>query len=219
LEAEDVKVQTATSLKKNDFMVGSLGSGQTSRDIIKWAFESDTDPGMVSPALYTYTDDANYVDSKHVIVGLKSIDKAGLATVESVKSKIEKLVKDEKKAEKIKAKINSTDLNFVAGIFSLPVEKAENVTFGSAAIPLAGLEPILTGKVFKLNPSEVTAPVTGNAGVYVAKLISKTPASTEGGAFGQKMQLTQQSRMSVDYKLMETLKKSAKIKDNRFTFF
>jgi len=33
------------------------------------------------------------------------------------------------------------------------------------------------------------------------------------------MQLTQQARMQVSFAFMETLKKSRKIKDNRFTFF
>ena len=88
----------------------------------------------------TYTDEANYVDSKHVIVGLKSIDEAGLATVESVKATIEPLVKNIKKAEKIKSKMTGTDLNSIASTFAQTVATAENVTFGSAMLPDAGQE-------------------------------------------------------------------------------
>jgi len=219
LASDDLKVETAGGVKKNDYTFASLGSGQTSRDIIRWAYESDTDKGEISSSLYTYTDDANYVDSKHVIVGLKSIDKEGLATVEAVKTSIEPLVKNAKKAEKIKSKITGTDINAIATAFTQTVATAENVNFGSAMIPDAGQEPLVVGKVFALNAGSTSAPITGKSGVYVVKLVSKTPAATEGGAFGSKMQLTQQARMQVNFKLMESLKNTNKVKDNRFTFF
>jgi len=219
LASGDIKIETAGGIKKNDYTFATLGTGQTSRDIIRWAFEDGTDAGEISSTMYTYTDEANYVDSKHVIVGLKSIDEAGLATVESVKATIEPLVKNIKKAEKIKSKITGTDLNSIASTFAQTVATAENVTFGSAMLPDAGQEPLVVGKVFALNAGAATTPIVGNTGVYIAKLLSKTPASSEAGAFGSKMQLTQQARMQVNYKLMESLKKTNKVEDNRFTFF
>ncbi len=219
LATGDMKVEVAGGIKMNDYLVSNLPSNQTSRDIIKWAFEDDTDPGKVSPTLYTFADEANYVDSKHVIAALKSIDKPGLASVESVKTTIEPLVKTAKKAEKIKAKMKGTDLTAIATAFNQTVSTAENVSFGSASLQDGSQEPILTGKLFAAKPATVVGPVVGNAGVYMAKLTSKAPASTEAGSFTQKMMLTQQARMQVNFKLMETLKKSKKIEDNRFTFF
>ena len=215
----DLKVEVAGGLKKNDYVFGTLGSGQTSRDIIKWAYEDDTNVGDVSPTLYTYADENLYYTSKQVIAALKSIDKAGPATVESVRSKIEALVKNKKKGEKIKSQISGTDLDQIATNFGLTKGNAQNITFGSAMIPDGGQEPMVIGKIFAANAGADVAPVIGNSGVYVAKLVSKTPASTESGAFGQKMQLTQGARMQVNYKLMESLKKANKVEDNRFTFF
>ena len=129
------------------------------------------------------------------------------------------MVKNIKKTEKIRSKITGTDLNSIASTFAQTVATAENVTFGSAMLPDAGQEPLVVGKVFALNAGAATTPIVGNTGVYIAKLLSKTPASSEAGAFGSKMQLTQQARMQVNYKLMESLKKTNKVKDNRFTFF
>jgi len=214
-----LKVEVAGGLKKNDYVFGTLGSGQISRDIIKWAYEDDTNVGDVSPSLYTYADENLYYTSKQVIAALKSIDKAGPATVESVRSKIEALVKNKKKGEKIKSQISGTDLDQIATNFGLTKGNAQNITFGSAMIPDGGQEPMVIGKIFAANAGADVAPVIGNSGVYVAKLVSKTPASTESGAFGQKMQLTQGARMQVNYKLMESLKKANKVEDNRFTFF
>ena len=214
----DIKVEIAGGLKQNDFTLSTLGGDQNTRDIIKWAFE-DAKAGQVSPTLYSFNDEKFYYTSKHVIAGLKSVDKAGLSTVESVKSKIETLVKNKKKGEKIKAKITGNDLNLIAATFNTKVDTASNVSFGAAMLSAGGQEPVFVGKVFKVGNGAFVGPVVGNAGVYVAKLSSKIPAPNEDGAFGQKMQLTQQARMQVSFAFMETLKKSKKIEDNRFTFY
>ncbi|MBC7884044.1 MAG: peptidylprolyl isomerase, partial [Saprospiraceae bacterium] len=215
----ELKMETATNIKKNDFTFASLGSSQTSRDIIRWAFEDDTDIGSVSSTVYTYTDDVNYVDSKYVFAALKSIDKPGLASVESIKSTIEPLVKKVKKGEIIKARIKGTDLNTIASTFDVTTGKAENLTFGNANISETGPEPLVVGLAFALAAGATSEPIVGNAGVYVVKLISKTPPMPEMGNFGTKMQLTQAAQSQVTYRLMEALKKTNKADDNRFTFF
>jgi peptidyl-prolyl cis-trans isomerase D len=215
----DLKIDVAGGIKRNDYNFANLGTDQTSRDIIRWAFEDGTDVGDVSPFLYTFTDQNFYVNSKYVIAALKSIDKPGIATVESAKSKIETLVKNKKKGEKIKSKITGTDLNFIAQTFGKQVDTATNVTFGSAVLPKAGQEPLVIGKIFAAQNGATISPIIGNAGVYVARLNSKTPAPAEGGAFMQKMQLTQGARMQVNYKLIDALKKANKVEDNRYTFF
>ncbi|MBP6540057.1 MAG: peptidylprolyl isomerase [Saprospiraceae bacterium] len=219
LATGDMKIEVAGGIKKNDHILSNLPSGQTSRDIIRWAFEDNTDAGKVSPELYTFADEANYVDSKYLIAALKSIDKPGIATVESVKTNIEALVKNAKKAEIIKSKMKGTDLSAIAGIFSDSLEVAENVSFGSASLPDGSFEPVLTGKVFSAKTGTVVGPVAGMSGVFMAKLTAKTPATTEAGAFMQKMMLTQQARSQVNFRLMEALKKNKEIDDNRFTFY
>ncbi|MFZ1750983.1 MAG: peptidylprolyl isomerase [Saprospiraceae bacterium] len=219
LASGDIKVLTAGGVKKNDYILGDLGSGQTSRDIIKWAYEDDTDIGKVSSTLYTYSDEANYVDAKHVIAALKSIDKPGIASVESVKSQIETLVKNKKKAEKIKTKISGTDLTAIAATFGKEVSTSESVNFGSGSIGTGGQDALVVGKIFATKAGAVTSPLAGSNGVYVVKVNSISPAVTEPGAFGQKMQLTQSARMQVNFRLMEALKKNNEVEDNRFTFF
>lgn len=218
-KSADVTVETAGGLKANDYTFATLGSGQTSRDIVKWAFEGDTNVGDVSSVAYTYVDEANYVDSKYVIAGLKSIDKPGVATVESIKTTIEPLVRNAKKAEAIKAKINGTDLDAIALTFGQTRAVAENVSFGRPSIPDAGYEPTVVGKAFALTEGAYSGVITGNSGVYVLKLNSKIPALTSQGSLSQKMALTQAARSQVNGRLMEALKKINKVEDNRATFF
>ena len=86
-------------------------------------------------------------------------------------------------------------------------------------MPDGSFEPVLTGKVFSAKTGTVVGPVAGMSGVFMAKLTAKTPATTEAGAFMQKMMLTQQARSQVNFRLMEALKKNKEIDDNRFTFY
>ncbi len=219
LIVDSMKVETVGGLKKNDFTVGNLGLGQTSRDIVKWAFDDDTNVGDVSPDVHIYTDAVNYVDSKYVVVALKSIDKPGVASVESIKETIEPLIRNKKKGEKIKSKISGTDIAAIATSFGLTAGLAENITFGRGAFPDGGQEPLVIGKSFALAAGAVTEPIIGNNGVYVVKVATKTPASPEQGGFMQKMQQTQAVRSQVNFRLMEAIKKTVKIDDNRATFF
>jgi peptidyl-prolyl cis-trans isomerase D len=219
LIVDSMKVETVGGLKKNDFTLGNLGLGQTSRDIVKWAFDDDTNVGDVSPDVHIYTDAANYVDSKYVVVALKSIDKPGVASVESIKETIEPLIRNKKKGEKIKSKISGTDITAIATSFGLTPGLAENITFGRGAFPDGGQEPLVIGKSFSLAAGAVTEPIVGSNGVYVVKVATKTPASPEQGGFMQKMQQTQAVRSQVNFRLMEAIKKTVKIDDNRATFF
>ncbi len=212
-------VKIAGGLKANDFTFGDLGTSQITRDMIKWAFEKGTSTGQVSPTLYTINDEANYVAKDQVIIGLKSIDKPGIASVDAVRSTIEPLVKNLKKGEKIKSKISGTDLGAIASTFGKEISNATDLSFGASSFPDGSQEPKALGKVFAAAPGAFVAPVIGNTGVIAAKITSKTPASTEDGGLGIKMQLTQNSRMQAMFGFVSTLRKSAKISDNRNTFF
>jgi len=218
LSIDGVKLEIVGSIKKNDFTFGNLGGGQTSRDIIRWAYDAQTKVGDVSATAYTYTDENNYVDSKYAVVGLKSIDKPGLATVESLRSTIEPLVRAEKKAEMIKSKMGNSDLASVAASFGLESSLANNISFGRAIMPDGSSEPIVIAKTFKLAPGTKSEPIVGKAGVYVVKLNSITPSSTDGIA-QQKASILNIYRSQVNAQLMEALKKSYKIEDNRSTYF
>lgn len=209
----------AGGIKINDYVVGDLGGEGQSRDIIKWAYEHSTKPGDVSPTVYTYKDKANYVDSKYVIAGLKSIDKAGLASVESGRKTAEPILLNKKKAELIKAKISGSDLAAIATTFNTKVDTVASLLFARGMIPNGGSEPKVVGKIFKMTGGTVSAPMEGESGVYVVKVNSITPPAASDGAFMVKSLISQGVRQQVNYRLIDSLKKAAKIEDKRYKFF
>ncbi len=217
LAKNGAKVEVAGGIKRNDHLLGSLGSGQSSRDIVRWAFEEDTDAGSMSPTLYSFAENA--VVTKYVLAGLKSVDEPGIASVDAVRTKIEAKVKNEKKAAKIKSRISGTDLNAIANTFGVTMANSPNFNYGAAILNESIQEPLVAGQLFALNAGAVSKPIEGNTGVYVAKILSKTPPTVEKGAMGTKFKLNQESRLQVSFSFMESLKKGADIEDNRYNFY
>ncbi|HEY0355718.1 MAG TPA: peptidylprolyl isomerase, partial [Flavisolibacter sp.] len=80
----------------------------------------------------------------------------------------------------------------------------------------------LLGAIF--NPANngkvVTEPIAGTAGVYVVRVNSQTTAPVESaGIEEQRRMLEMQAKQAGVNHIMDALKKTAKIKDNRSEFY
>ncbi|MBK9491859.1 MAG: hypothetical protein IPO07_25965 [Haliscomenobacter sp.] len=58
-------------MNANEFFLGSLGAGQTSREIVRWAFGAAK--SEVAPDIYTFTDPTEFYTNKYVLAGIKGI--------------------------------------------------------------------------------------------------------------------------------------------------
>jgi len=224
---EGLSVETAPAFKRNDFAVGSLGTQTSSRNIIRWAFNND--PNMpsagaddVAPDVFPYQDQVNYYNNKYVAVALNSIRPAGEPNVADFKSdtQVEIAVMNMKKAESIKSQIaGASDLNAIAGKFAeVKVESAAGVNLGNAQIQGKGAEPEVVAAAFNTALNTVSEPVTGKTGVFIVKPTTKNPV-TPGNLATVKTQNQNQVRGSVRTRLMQALRKTADVDDNRARFF
>lgn len=215
--SDELSISTSRPLEKNDYFFQELGGGESSRSMIKWAFTAK--PGEVSPTIYDYNDNVNYFTKTYVIAGLKEINPPGLMSVENAKLNIESLVKNKKKGEILKTKINATSgLSAVAGQFATDVDTSYNVTYAQGSAEFAG-EPMVVAKVFGLDAGKVSSPVVGNTGVYVLQTIEKRPSIAINNMPYAKLAVTSAARSSVSYRLWDALKKQADITDNRSRFY
>jgi len=214
---KDIRIETSTPMGKNEFFLGPLGAGVQSRDIIRWAFEADID--AVSPQVYVYRDENLYFDNKYVLIGLEDIIEEGLPSVDKIKKEIETLVINEKKGALIASKMKGKSLESLASNFGEPIDTANGITFANPVITGVGSEPKLLGKLFRYNTGDVTSPVIGNSGVYVAKIITKAAPSAPTELVTTKRNLVPTYRSQANSKITQVLKDGAKIKDNRSKFF
>jgi len=214
-----LSIETAPGLTANAYQFSTLGSGGTSRDIIRWAFDPASKAGTVAPEVFVYDEPTLFYNARYVVPALKSVVKPGVSTLAEVKETFALQVTAKKKGELLAAKITSKDLNAVAQQFSVEVDTFNNVNFNMSYLQGLGNESTLIGRVTSLNEGEVAGPIVGISGVYLVQVLHRTEASISSDIATFRQQLVTSARGSVDSRLMEAIKSSAEIKDNRFKFF
>lgn len=216
---EELDFNFGNGLTVNSFVVGDLGPENASRDIVKWAFSTDIEPGNVSPEVYIYEDAVNYFNAKYVVVGLTAINEPGLASVATVRSEIEPQVINKKKGEIIASRISGNDLNAIATQFNTKVDTAIGAVYISGFVPGVGSEPKVIGTAFKLDEGESAGPIVGKTGVYYIKTVR-----TERALDPQNLAQLRKVNMSqfptrVSNGLMDALKKLVEVEDQRSTYY
>ncbi|WP_143308707.1 peptidylprolyl isomerase [Chitinophaga vietnamensis] len=202
--------KVADNVRPMDFVIPGIGQ---SRDLVRWAY--DAKKGDVSNVFS--------LDDKYVVALLTSIRKEGTAPLDDVRPQVEAEVRKHKKAEQIIAKIGAVaSLDAASKSTTQPVLKAEGVSFASPFIASLGFEPRVTGASFNKDwgTAKVSAPIEGNAGVYVIKVDSYQAAAQPAQDPATVQAAYEQSiKAMLDNQLFEVLKKKSDIKDNRGKFF
>ncbi|NLU96420.1 peptidylprolyl isomerase [Chitinophaga sp. Ak27] len=200
----------ADNVRPMDFVVPGVGQA---RELVRWAYEAKK--GDVSN-VFTF-------DDKYVVAVLTSTREEGTAPLDDVRPQVEAEVKKHKKAEQIMAKLQTpASLDAAAKTTNQPVLKAEGVSFGTPFIASLGFEPRVAGAAFnkKWGTNAVSAPIEGNAGVYVIKVDSFAPSTQPAqDVASQQAAYEQGVKSMLDQQLFEVLKKKSDVKDTRGKFF
>jgi len=200
------QVLPATGIKANDFEIQGLGE---TRQLVRWTYEKNIND--VSEPIE--------LGDTYIVAVITAEDKAGLASVEASKPHVEGIIRDQKKAEKIKATLKGNSLDAIAASAKAIVQKADSLSFTYSMIPGLGNEPKLIGAAFnKTLVNKVSAPIAGNAGVFVLSVnnVSAKQAQQELSFF--KEEALNRTRSSL-FRSNASLKKIAKIEDNRSRIF
>ncbi|MGQ7945555.1 peptidylprolyl isomerase [Flavobacterium sp. WC2509] len=206
-KTEGLTVSPAVSVKGMDENFGPLGNQRT---IVRWAFEKDTKEGTVKRF--------EVANLGHVIAKLKSIDNSGLVPVEQARPYVESILKNKKKAELLKAKMNGSSLEAIAKATGSTVQKATDITLENPVLPGGvGQEAKVVGNAFALGANKVSAPIEGVTGVYVVKNTSTVKAPALKSYADNVAKLKAQSASDAN-RVLPALKEDADIKDNRKDF-
>ncbi len=212
-------IQKSGAVTRNDFTVGGLPPGSTSRDIIRWAFQSSTEIGDVSPDVYIFQDQELYYNSQYVFAGLNNIIPAGLPPAEDVRSRIEPILINRKKAELISQKVRDMSFDEIASTYEVSVDTARNASFASDYVGGIGNEPKVQAAAFALEEGERSEPIEGQAGVYVLEIIRQAEVQPTTNVATIRNQMTSPKTSELRSALMEAMKENAEINDNRFTYY
>lgn len=208
----NLDVSTSEAIDANGFNIVELGTGESTRAMIKWANEASV--GDVSPTIYRYSDKARFYENKYVVAAKASEDPAGLPSVASMKKTIENLVMNEKKGTVIAGQMAGlTSLSDIAAKFEVKVD--------STSTAFSGLAPDVkvVAEAFKLENGQTSKPIVGTNGVYVVSMINKPAPSEATNLVSLKNQISTQAKNAARSALLPALKKETNIKDQRSDFF
>ena len=205
--------------RANDAQIGSFGNATAARQIIRWAFEAKI--GERSKEVFSIQQQGEPFVSQYVIAGLKSIAPKGLQSVANVREQLTPIVRNRKKGEILKTKIGTvSDLATLAGQYNTKIDSAVGVTFNANVVPSIGQEPKVMGVAFSTPVNSISAPIVGESGVCVVKVINKTTLTNSPV---DKNVLRQQVSGNIKQMargfLLKTLRKENDITDNRSKFF
>lgn len=209
-ESQKITPRFATDFGPNE---NSLPGLESSRDIIRWAFENEK--GAVSQIFD--------LGDKYIVAALTEVKVKGFSPFEDVKAEIETAVKKEKKLEKLASDIktriaSATGIDAVSSLLGVPVSDAQKVRFTNPYVSNVGLEPVVVAYAFTLESGKVSEPVKGSNGVFVIQVNnSEIPAEPEVASAEFRLKYGLSSRAA--YEGYEALQEKAEIKDERIKFF
>ena len=211
---------SSAPLRANDYTLGTLGTGQTARDIVQWAYDLSTEPGDVSPDIYRFTDQVNYYDGKYVVAALSSIIPKGLQPSSTLRNTISTLVMNKKKAESFAAGLTGYgSLQEVATANGVTVETASDVGSKTSTITGVGREQAVLANAFGLDVHAISKPIVGETGVFLVQPISRAEAGAATNLGFIKGNVSNTTKSQVDFSIIKNMKKRADVKDDRSTFF
>ncbi|WP_298950354.1 peptidylprolyl isomerase [uncultured Nonlabens sp.] len=180
------------------------------RSIVKWAFNEDRS-----------VDDIERFETSqgYVVVKLKKISEAGNMSSEEASAKVTPILRKEKKAKMIMDKIKATDIADIAKNQGQTSKVAGAVNRKNPTIIGVGEEPAVVGTAFGLEQGATSQPIAGEKGVFVIKVTSINTAPDLQNYSANANTIATQSANQSTSKLVEALKKSIEIEDNRSVFY
>lgn len=201
------EVMTVKDVKALEENIPGAGA---QRRVIQWAFEDDAKVGDVRRF---------ETPTGYIVAQLTAKKDKGLMSVEEASATVTPILKKEKKAELIKSRLKGSTLQEIAGNQGVSVQNADAVNLNSPTLAGAGEEPEVVGAVFSMKPGEISEPIAGEKGVYVAELVSKfeAPAMDSYRAYAQQESAARRAQATM--RVFEALKSKAEIEDNRAKFY
>lgn len=208
-------VQDLNDFATSSHTVGNVG-GSGIRDAIKWIFEAKE--GQVSQLF-----EAGKENDHLLVLCMTKIHPQGYRPWDDaqVKEILKREVIRDKKAEMIMAKLKGVNSIAAAQAKGAKVSTVNQITFAAPAFIQAtgAAEPALSGAVTATAQGKFcSAPVKGNAGVYVFQVVKKQMRPAKYNE-EQQIQMCRQRAMQYMGNFMQDLVFGAGVVDNRYLFF
>jgi peptidyl-prolyl cis-trans isomerase D len=209
LEAEAANngytVMSATNI---DINATTINNVQKAREVVRWIFENKE--GEIS--------DIFEVEDKIIAVAIDKHNAEGYRSIESVRPQLTMELLNEKKGDILVAEMNGKTIDQLAAE-GFRIDTVRNVNFASTYVGAIGNEPSLFARVADAEIEKESAPIKGNTGAYIFKVINKEESANPYNEKEEMVMLEARENYMNQYLLIEALKKAANIQDMRYKYY
>lgn len=207
VKTQNLNKRVADNIREMDYQLPGLG---VSRSFVKWIYENKT--GTVSEPIS--------VGDQYVVAVVTGEKPEGLQSAADLSTRImvEPILREKEKAKQLIAKLGTySTIAEAAQKANEEVKTLDSLRFSDSFKPGIGNEPKLIGAAFfKENEAKPSQPIAGNGGVYVVQTkIAATEAGNAAGLEEQRKATMMQMKQMQGYSMLDALRQSAEIKDNR----
>lgn len=196
--------------------LGSISDMNDVKQLMGWLFNEKREMNEISEVFAFPT--------KHVIVKLENVKHVGYASLDNVRTEIEKIVRDQKKAEAAGQKIadalaKNKNAEAVAQSLQCDYFSTDVVRYGQGFLPQIGNEFNVLGVVFGLPDGVTSKPVIGKqvAAVVIKEKSTKLDVPVSAYNIPNQEDYSSQPQFVLN-RLQEILTTSANVNDLRYKF-
>ena len=209
LEAEAANngyvVLSATNI---DINASAINNVTKAREVVRWIFENKE--GEIS--------DIFEVEDRIIAVAIDKHNAEGYRSIESVRPQLLAELRNEKKGDIIIAEMNGKNIDQLAAE-GFRVDTVRNVNFASTYVGAIGNEPSLFARVTDAEIEKESAPIKGNTGAYIFKVINKEETAKPYNEQEEMVMLETRESYMNSYLSIEALKTAAEIEDMRYKYY
>ncbi|MBT6234670.1 MAG: hypothetical protein HOI49_01080 [Bacteroidetes bacterium] len=188
---------------------------EKSNKIAKWLFDSETEEGDVSQIID--------VDGSYIVAKVSKVTEEGIPAAEDLRSEIEGILKNKKKAEQLVPKLETAlasantaeELSKATNAVITPVPAA---SFNTGNLPYIGRDLDIIGTIAGTPAGKKSGVIEGKTGVsvvYVNNANKYTPADLEAA----RAQLQAENEQTAQGTVRSALTKKAEVKNQLYRFF
>lgn len=201
-------VKPVSNIKELDESIPGLGS---QRAMVRWAFEDGVKVGSVKRF--------NIQGGGYAVAVVTAINKKGLMTPEKASVTALPAIRKEKKAALIKERVSGNTLEEVSASEGQTIKTAAAVNMKNPTLSGAGREPYIVGAAFGLQEGQTSKLLSGNLGMYMIQVTKINYAAELPSYQAAANRVSTAKSSNVSTVLFNALRESAKIEDNRATFY
>ena len=204
--------RVANDIKESSLAIPGVSNPNS---IAKWLFDDASNEGDISSIID--------IDGNYYVARITNIKAKGLADINEERSEVENILLDQKKSEKLYARMNealkkSSNADELANELEISPVSIPAASFNNSSIPYIGRDLIISGTIFGLPVGGKSDIIKGERAVALVYLNNDNQYEATD-AEDLKVQITDQVKQEMQQKSRKTLIENGEVIDLRYRFY